>query len=392
MFNGIQPYQNNRFKLRVNQSIGDIITGLLYTHEQYKNDYDIIAPKFEANTIKETCKKIYDFLLNNTHYVIESNDYQTLRSPGAILHLGKDPKIGLDCKSYSLFIGGILSALQRKGKKINWCYRFASYKITDKLPHHVFVVVNPGTDNEIYVDPVIQPFNYKKPYFYKIDKKPNMALYQISGIGIGRKTKKSKAEKQQAKQKAKEEIKKKIKKTGGVIVKYAPLTVAGRNSFLLLVKLNVFKLAEKLAMAEQKAPGELKKFWEKLGGNWASLKKNINIGGRKSGASIGSDPATATAISSAIPILVKIREFLKKLGLTDKDLKDLTSFATDVVKDAIDKKAEKMAESEPQTAIQETAPDESFEPETEGQPMDMKKILPILAVAGIGAYFLLKKK
>lgn len=389
MFNELTPYQNNRFKLRYNQSIGDIITGLLHTHKQYQLEYDKIAPKFVGKNIKQTCKNLYDFLLANTHYVIESNDYQTLRSPGAILHLGKNPNVGVDCKSYSLFIGGCLSALQRMGKTINWCYRFASYRPGDKLPHHVFVVVNPGTQNEIWVDPVVQPFDYKKQYFYKIDKTPTMALYQISGIG---RTKRTKAQKEQHKAEVKEKIKKDIKKAGKVVVKFAPITVAGRNSFLLLVKLNVFKLAEKLSLAEQKAPGELKKFWQNLGGSWESLKKNINIGGRKHGASIGSDPATATAIASALPILVKIREFLKKLGLTDKDLKDLSKFAGDVINDAIDKKAEQVAETEakgePQNAM-DTAPEETQEPETTTG--GMGKILPIVAVAGLGLLLLTKK-
>lgn len=392
MFNGITPYQNKQFRLRYNQSIGDIMQGLLYTHKLYSNDYDIISEKFVGGSVMDIAKRIYNFLLSNTHYVIEPNEKQTLRSPSAILELGKNPNIGLDCKSYSLFIGGILSALERRGKKINWCYRFASYKISDKLPHHVFVVINPNTTNEIWVDPVIQPFNFHKPYFYKIDKKPTMALYQISGIG--RKAKKTKEQKKQDKQKAKEKIIDKIKKTGQAVVKYSPPTVAGRNSFLLLVKLNIFKLAEKLALAENKAPGELKKFWEKLGGNWAVLKKNINQGGKKQGANIGSpDPATATAISTAIPILIKVREFLKKLGLTDKDLKDLTSFATDVVKDAIEKKAEKIADED--SASESFAPSMDDAPESDATGpggMDMKKMLPILAVAGLGAYFLLKKK
>lgn len=394
MFKGITPYQNKQFQLRYNQSVGDIMQGLLYTHKMYTKDYDIISEKFVGGSTKEICKRIYNFLLANTHYVIEPNEKQTLRSPMAILQLGKNPKIGLDCKSYSLFIGGILDALNRKGKNIDWCYRFASYKIDDKLPHHVFVVVNPGTQNEIWVDPVVQPFNTHKQYFYKLDKKPStMALYQISGIG--RRKKQTKAEKQQRKQEKKEQIKQDIKKKGRVVLKFAPPTVAGRNAFLLLVKLNVFKLAEKLAFAEKKAPGELKKFWDSIGGNWNVLKNNINIGGRKQGISIGSDPATASAVATAIPILIKIREFLKKLGLTDKDLKDLTSFATDVVKDAIDKKAEKMADAESESAPESFAPAMDDAPESESAGpggMDLKKMLPILAVAGLGAYFLLKKK
>lgn len=338
---GLTPYQGKKYRLRIFQSVGDIMQGMLATHKQYTKEYDKIAQKFDRGSTLQICRNLYNWMLANTHYVIEPNDKQTLRSPGAILALGGSPKHGLDCKSYSLFIGGVLDALNRRGHNINWCYRFASYRFSDSLPHHVFVVVNPGSNNEIFVDPVIQPFNYKKPYFYKIDKKPNtMALYSVSGIG--RKSPAKKAKREERKQQAR----KKIQRAGKVVVKFAPLTVAARNSFLLLVKLNAFKLAENLAKAETMRPGELKKFWEKLGGNYASLVKNINIGGRKKGARIAGDPVvTPTVIATSIPILVKVREFLKKLGLTETDIKNLSKFSQQVVKKAIDKKAEQIADT-----------------------------------------------
>lgn len=338
MFQGITPYQGKKYRLRIFQSVGDIMQGIISTHGLYRTDYDKIAARFDRGNTLTICRNLYNWMLDNTHYVIEPNDRQTLRSPSAILALGSNPKHGLDCKSYSLFIGGVLDALNRRGRKIDWCYRFASYRLNDSLPHHVFIVVNPGTSNEIFIDPVIQPFNYHKPYFYHIDKKPqNMALYAVSGVN----RKKNKAERK-AERKAAATAK--IKKAGKVLVKFAPLTVTARNSFLLLVKLNAFKLAENLARAEAMRPGELKAFWEKLGGNWAVLKKNINIGGKKHGASIGMDPVvTPTVVASAIPILVKIREFLKKLGLNENDIKKLSKISQEVVKKAIDKKAEQVA-------------------------------------------------
>jgi len=101
-------------------------------------EYDILAPKFAARSAEQIARNVFNYLKNNTYYVVESDSRQTLRSPSAILALGANPKVGLDCKSYALFIAGILAAFQRKGMRINWCYRFASYRLTDKLPHHVF--------------------------------------------------------------------------------------------------------------------------------------------------------------------------------------------------------------------------------------------------------------
>lgn len=399
MFNNLEPYQGRKVPIRLTQSVGDIMAGILATHGRYRSEYDKLAPYFNKRSTLAVCESIYNYLLSNTHYVIEPNNKQTLRSPSAILHLGADPKVGVDCKSYSLFIAGILDALNRQGRKIDWCYRFASYKFDDKLPHHVFVVVNPGTDKEIWIDPVLQPFNNKKQYFYKIDKKPTMALYSISGIGA----KKTKAQKQQTKaqkkqankekkQVAKQKIKEGIKKAGRVVVKLAPITVAGRNAFLLIVKLNMFKLAEKLALAYQKDPNKLKSFWTKFGGNFEVLKNNINQGGKKHGVAIGADPVVTPAlIASATPILVALAKLMKDMGISADDLR---KFAGGVIEDAIDKKAEKEAEKEAENAPalfdQESAPEESTAPEGTGT--DFKKMLPLLAVAGIGAFFLLKKK
>lgn len=340
MFNGITPYKGINTRIRVFQSVGDIMTGILSTHKAYATDYDKIAPKFDVGTNKQVLRNLYNFLLQNTHYKIEPNEKQTLRSPAAIMALGADPRHGLDCKSYSLFIAGVLDALNRRGRKFTWCYRFASYRINDKIPHHVFVVVNPNTANEIFVDPVIQPFNFHKPYFYKIDKyPPKMALYSVSGTN----RRQNRKEKQQA---AKRKIVSNMRKSGKVVVKFAPPTVAARNAVLLLVKLNAFKLAENLAKADAMKPNELKAFWEKLGGNYASLKKQIRIGIKKKGASVNGDPVvTPTLIATSIPILVKLREFLKKLGLTEADIKKLGKLSQDAIKKAIDKKAETVADT-----------------------------------------------
>lgn len=409
MFQGITPYKGIETRVKVFQSVGDIMTGILSTHDSYRRDYDRIAAKFDYGDTMTVCRDIYNYLLAHTHYVIEPNDKQTLRSPAAILAMGANPKKGLDCKSYSLFIGGVLDALNRRGRKIKWCYRFASYRLADRLPHHVFVVVNPNTNNEIFVDPVIKPFNYKKPYFYKIDKSPRMALYSISGIG----RKSNRAERKEKKQAAKKRIVSKIKKTGRVFVKYNPATGAARNAFLLLTKLNLNRLAERLVLLEKKKPGKLRKFWESIGGNFEALKRAINHGGKKRGAQIGLEPvttATAAAVT-ATPILIKIIKLLEEAGIKKEDLQKV---AKQVIAKAIDKKAEREAAAdeepiytEPGDVISEAEdmpadvpPMVETETETEtetedgvGNIIDNVKKNPILWIAGAaGAYILLTKK
>jgi hypothetical protein len=364
LLNRLTPLQGFNKVIKITQSVGDIISGILNTHNYWKNDYDKICLNFNEKTPYLIGKKIFDFLKNHTHYVIESDSHQTLRSPAAILKLGSDKKIGLDCKSYSLFIGGVLDALNRKGKNINWCYRFASYKFTDKLPHHVFVVINPGSSKEIWIDPVLPSYNEKKQYFYKVDRKPkNMALVQVSGIG---RRKKTKAERKQRRQEIKKNIKEKIKKRGKLLLKFNPATVPARNAFLLLVKLNVFNLATRLNLLIQKDPNKLKKFWEGIGGTWTNLVRNIGIGAKKRERKLSKQSkigevatAASAAVVSATPIIIKIVKLLKDAGI---NADTLIEAGKTVVRAVASKKIDDQA------AAQETA--ETLEETGEAEPMD----------------------
>jgi hypothetical protein len=363
----LTPIEGLNRVLKVNQNVSDIISGILLTHNKWRNDYDVISENFNAASSELIGKKIFDFLKNNTFYVIESDNAQTLRSPAAILKLGSDKKIGLDCKSYSLFIGGILDSLNRKGKKIKWCYRFASYRFMDKLPHHVFIVINPGK-NEIWVDPVLPSYNQKKQYFYKVDRKPkNMALIQVSGIG---RRKKTKQERKQRRQEIKKNIKEKIKKRGKLLLKFNPATVPARNAFLLLVKLNVFNLASRLNLLIQKDPNKLKKFWENIGGTWTNLVRNIGIGAKKrerklsKQSKIGEAATAATAaVVSATPIIIKIVKLLKEAGINADTLIEAGKTVVRAV--ATKKIDDEAAAMETAETLEETGEAEPMEGETD---------------------------
>ena len=437
----LSPFRNNRRVLRYSQSVGDIMSGILVTHKKYAREYDLICTKFDGPTGEIIAHKVYNFLKRHTFYVVEADSKQTLRSPAAILALGANPKVGLDCKSYSLFIGGILDAFKRRGRKINWCYRFASYRLIDKVPHHVFVVLNPGTNNEIWVDPVLPSFNNKKQYNYKIDKKINMALIAVAGIG---KTKRTKAEKIKRRAELKAKVKSRIKKSGKLLLKFNPATTVARNSILLIIKINLFGIAHKLFQLIRKPNGEakLKKFWEGIGGRYASLTKNIQQGIKhgknknedkilseikqstktstgpiqyankkpRLGMSIG-DPVTATAVVTSTPILIKLITMLKDMGIdTDK----LQAVSKDIIKKAVNDKIDKFADDKANKEEGSTNTEYNAEgvPVPEGDSSDQNdsvegieedfenqsvegiptnKLLIGAAIIG-GAYLLLKKK
>jgi hypothetical protein len=313
-------YAGKKKMLVADQSTGDIIQGILDTHEKYQDQYNKISSYFKGYSNEQTARNIFDFLKRNIRYVIENEDQQLLRSAAAILYQAQS-----DCKCYSLFIGGICQSLN-----IPFCFRFASYRYGQKNPQHVFVVINPDTKNEIWCDPVLSYFNYHKPYQYKLDKKPRkMAVYSISGIGATKK----KGFIKKAAGKYIKTLKKGVK--GVMKVSAAP----ARNAFLELVKLNVAGLGTKTYRAYMKAPDKLKNFWESIGGRIASLVKNAEKGHKKKRifgtyqAAIGFAPAALLA--SAAPIVAAFTKFLKSIGIEPKEL-------VDVAKEAVNKKAQEL--------------------------------------------------
>jgi hypothetical protein len=339
----ISGFENKKNIIVEDQSTGDIIKAILDVHPKYKDDYKKLSIYFKGSNEIKSCEKIWNFLKKNIRYVIESENKQYVRSPAAILKQGIS-----DCKCYSLFAGGICDALGMK-----FCYRFASYNDYNKQPGHVFVVVNPGTNNEIWIDPVLSYFNYKKPYYYKIDKKPKMAIYSISGIG--RASKAQRMARRTKRRAAGKGFGQRLKKGLKGILKVAAAPT--RNAFLALVQLNVRNLAKKLDVAYHKNPTQLKNFWEKFGGRIDKLVGAINRGKKKrrilgyeDNAYIGVI-ATSTYLATASPILVAVATFLKKVGIDPQDLvalgkKAINAKAKQILSDQLIPEAEQEQEYE----------------------------------------------
>ena len=259
LLNYLPRYEGKEKILRDQQSTNDIINEILKGHNKYVDQYKNISSFFVGSTPKQTLNNIWTFLKKEVKYRVEPESKQTIKSPAAIIATGKTT--GSDCKNYSLFTAGILENINKSGRqKIPFCFRFTGYKFFDKNPQHVFIVAYPDTNKEIWIDAVLNKFDYKKPYTLKIDKKP--MIVGISGIGKPPKT------------------------FGGKILRPVLKVAASpaRNAFLLVVGLNAFGLATKLDKANFKQPAALKDWWEKLGGRIQNLlgqlergKKYINI-------------------------------------------------------------------------------------------------------------------
>jgi len=405
----LAPFQNKNEMLVQDQNTGDIIDAICNAHNRHAQEYSRISSFFNAGTSREVGRKIFNFLKNNVRYVIEPGSKQTVKSPAAILATGYG-----DCKHYSLFAGGVLQSLG-----IPFAYRFASYRDYDKQPQHVFVVINPGK-NEIWLDPVVGQYDYKKPYKYATDRK--MALYSISGVGATAQQKAALKAAKAAKKAAPTKAAKKAAvtnvkaarqaagRTAGQVLKKgtkAVLKVAAapvRNAFLALVYINFGALATKLAAAWQKAPSKLQNFWEGAGGQINALKKAWEKGSTKKRIFgddiIGVAPAAATATAAA-PLLVRVGNFFREIGIDPADLVDIgksaiNSMSQELAKKALEPKAAEQAENidTADQVFEETTPtmDVTSTPTFEKQSETRKPNFLPLIIGGAAVLYLVTRK
>lgn len=163
------------------QQVQDIIDAIIEQHIQCTGHYDMIYRQFLGGDLYDICERLWLFCKENFDYSIESIDGQYVSSPLTQLKRGHN-----DCKGYALFIAGILDAMKRNGLQIDWVYRFASYRLFNREPGHVFVVVNPHQEN-IWVDPVLDSFDLHYRYWwhkdYQVHTIARRSAKKVAGIG-----------------------------------------------------------------------------------------------------------------------------------------------------------------------------------------------------------------
>jgi len=392
----LNPYGNNKKIIVHDQGTNDIIKSILAAHKIYAAEYDKISDYFWTGDLKTTCYKIWKFLKDNIKYHIESESQQKIMSPTAILTLAKN-----DCKNYALFINGVLNSLQRKGKFNNKIvYRFASYKLLDEIPHHVFAVAIDNNENELWVDPVLSTFNNKKTYYHKIDYK--MPLYSISGTQVGL----------FGSQKAKKAYNKSVTeaKAKGLPAPPPPpkkkivLKIAlapARGSFLLLVGLNFMGLATKLKKAFTDNKDKTNNFWSSLGGNTNELLRKVEQGAKKKRI-LGYDDSsmgvvsTASIAAAAAPILLKVGNFLKELGIDPAEIANAgKKVLADTARKAITKITDKVDTLQEQGEQELTEAVNTLENKAIVAPVQEKSknnMIYFAIAGGIAIYLLTKKK
>ncbi len=282
-----------------------------------------LAPLLKGKNVYETCKNIWDFVYEHIAYKKDEEGKEQIRSPARGWH---DRFHGIDCDCYTVFISSILSNLKIKHK-----LRITKYK-QDHF-QHIYPIVPTTGGNYITVDCVVDRFNYEEPYSEKqdttmeleylngvpstnnVDVQDLMGWEELEGGDLGKLFKRKAASGGDGGG-AKKGIFKKLSqppgsdggKKGGKLKNFIhkalhvtnrlnPATALIRSGVLISMKLNLFKVAQRLKFAylteEQAKQKEvdmskfdrLKKVKEKLekifydaGGKPENLKKAILTG------------------------------------------------------------------------------------------------------------------
>jgi hypothetical protein len=327
------------------------------------NTYDIIEAliKITPTAIKQVKPKINDiinvtgdaykdalqiaaYIRKNVTYKQDGYENHNIQLPARMF---LDTKKA-DCKSFSLAFVSLMKASGHK--KVG--YRFASYR-NNKIPTHVYNWIL--YKNKLFTfDTCVKNLKESKRHTYIKDMNVNYLSepdFIGSNIDDVRAIIKAGEERGLTKAQIKVEVDRIVKLQDDANyynsrpnffekvvdgVKMVAMAIP-RNSFRLLVSMNVRGLAKNLHESVQKNPGKVKGFWERIGGKFDggdSLMQSINTGKNKKalfgeGRGINGneeylgEPLTATvtaAIATATPILLTVKNLFKDLGIEPEDI------------------------------------------------------------------------
>lgn len=121
-----------------------------------------LAMNLEKQTVAATSRNIWEYLRTNTHYKLDRQGLEELRTPARSIIDGKaglvDPTFGIDCDDYTILISALLLNLG-----IDHEYRVAAYQEKGKF-QHIYPVAFDEQGHEYVIDvvPEIPHFNYEE--------------------------------------------------------------------------------------------------------------------------------------------------------------------------------------------------------------------------------------
>ena len=208
-----------------------------------------LAKVLKGDSTYSTCRNIWEFLYQHIRYHKDEDNKEQIRSPARSWH---DRHKGIDCDCYTTFISTLLVNLG-----IPHVLRITKYS-QDRF-QHIYPIVPTGQGKYITLDCVTDQFNYETPYTEKEDTPMDLQFlegFEESGMGNDDLGKRG-------------WFQRFTHNALHAFNRFNPATVLLRNGILACMKLNLFKVAQRLKYAylteqQAKAKGMDMDRWRQL--------------------------------------------------------------------------------------------------------------------------------
>lgn len=178
-----KPENHDRIEFYSND-VNDTVALMGKVVSLYLDDTKRIAPVLVGKSKMDTCRNVYQFIIDHIEYKLDKAGHEELRRPAVTWHTRRG-----DCDCMSIMASSILTNLG-----INHTIRIAAYE-NGKGFQHVYVIVPDGL-GYITIDPVLRPymlgkllhtnmFNYEKGFIKKKDftmQQLGIPVHVLSGI------------------------------------------------------------------------------------------------------------------------------------------------------------------------------------------------------------------
>ena len=167
-----------------NGNVLETVESCIETIAEHFREVEELASMLKADTVKASCKNIFDFSYKYLQYHKDEDGKEQLRTParswldGQMRFKQKGiSSAGIDCDDYSIFVGSLL-----KNLGIPFKLRITKYD-GKKNFQHIYVIVPAlgDSEDEIVIDPVLSKFDYQKPYSFE-KSNFDMSPVQIAGL------------------------------------------------------------------------------------------------------------------------------------------------------------------------------------------------------------------
>ena len=190
-----------------------------------------LAQLLKGKSVYDTCRNIWEFLYHHVRFHKDDTDREQIRSPARSWH---DRERGIDCDCFTVFISTMLANLGIPHTLRITKYRGPGFQ-------HIYPIVPTKDGKYITLDCVTDRFNYEEPYTEKEDTPMDLQflegfedeLQQNSSGELGKKG----------------WFKRFTHNALHAFNRFNPATVLLRNGILASLKLNLFKVAQKLKYA-----------------------------------------------------------------------------------------------------------------------------------------------